>query len=147
MLQLYCDLQGGASYFDEHIHEYLSEHQYSNAETQDLWDALTEKNLPQISSIMNSWTSQPGYPVVRFFIFFSFVNQLAFLTSLACSSWKLYVTKVDGGVSVFQERFFSHQVNWTHRIEQVHIHILIPYPNTYTITFPRLMCFLPFLEK
>ncbi len=50
------------------LSSYLKKYQYSNAETKDLWNSLTEfaPDGVDISNIMPSWTDQPGYPVVTF---------------------------------------------------------------------------------
>ncbi|XP_014663086.1 PREDICTED: aminopeptidase N-like isoform X2 [Priapulus caudatus] len=48
---------------------YLTLHEFGNAKTSDLWDALTQVSREQqqnldVVTIMNSWTQQMGYPVV-----------------------------------------------------------------------------------
>ena len=53
------------------VSNYLKKFEYSNAETQDLWQSLSEvwtdstKDLT-ISEIMESWTTKSGFPVVHF---------------------------------------------------------------------------------
>ena len=54
------------------VSNYLRKFRFSNAETQDLWESLNEvytdgssQNLT-ISEIMESWTKNPGFPVVHF---------------------------------------------------------------------------------
>ena len=53
------------------VSNYLKKFEYSNAETQDLWQSLSEvwtdsqDNLT-ISDIMENWTTKSGYPVVHF---------------------------------------------------------------------------------
>jgi len=54
----------GPESFREGVRRYLSEHQYANAETTDLWQALgaaTKKPIPQI---MDGWIFRGGYPMV-----------------------------------------------------------------------------------
>ena len=34
--------------------------------TQDLWNVMAGDTLPEISEMMNSWTNQPGFPLVTF---------------------------------------------------------------------------------
>ena len=56
--------------FKKGVRAYLKKHQYGNAEAEDLWQSLTEfSNLPgdlTIQQVMDTWTNQPGYPVVTF---------------------------------------------------------------------------------
>ena len=56
--------------FKEGVRSYLKTHQYGNAESKDLWASLTTfADLPgdlTISKIMDTWTTQAGYPVVKF---------------------------------------------------------------------------------
>ena len=51
--------------FQQGLHQYLDANQYSNARTEHLWAALEDaSNLP-VTAIMNTWTGQMGYPVLR----------------------------------------------------------------------------------
>ena len=56
--------------FKDGVRSYLKTYQYGNAETKDLWASLTTfATLPEnltISKIMDTWTTQDGYPVVKF---------------------------------------------------------------------------------
>jgi aminopeptidase N len=56
--------------FKDGVRSYLKAHQYGNAESKDLWASLTNfADLPEnltISTIMDTWTTQAGYPVVKF---------------------------------------------------------------------------------
>ena len=59
--------------FRQGVSQYLKEFSYKNAETEDLWNALSEQEtadaLPEgvtVNQIMKTWTSQPGYPVVMY---------------------------------------------------------------------------------
>ena len=56
--------------FKDGVRSYLKTHQYGNAESKDLWASLTTfADLPgdlTISKIMDTWTTQAGYPVVKF---------------------------------------------------------------------------------
>ena len=56
--------------FKKGVRAYLKKHQYGNAEAEDLWQSLTEfADLPgnlTIRQVMDTWTNQPGYPVVTF---------------------------------------------------------------------------------
>ncbi|XP_064404394.1 aminopeptidase Ey-like [Halichondria panicea] len=48
------------------ITHYLTTHQYGNAETSQLWDALQLQGTPgavSVGTIMDTWTLQTGYPV------------------------------------------------------------------------------------
>ena len=49
--------------------QYLKKYEYKNAETKDLWAELNNvaQDLPEsIATIMDTWTTQPGYPVVYY---------------------------------------------------------------------------------
>ncbi|WFD34663.1 Aminopeptidase 2 mitochondrial [Malassezia cuniculi] len=43
---------------------YLRRHLYGNATTEDLWDALAKVSQRDISTIMDAWVKEPGYPVI-----------------------------------------------------------------------------------
>ena len=55
----------GPEVFRQGLFKYLSEHQYGNARTEDLWLALEAASNQPVTSIMDSWTKQMGYPVLR----------------------------------------------------------------------------------
>lgn len=44
---------------------YLIRHQYKSACTADLWAALEEVSGKPVASIMSTWTSQAGFPVLK----------------------------------------------------------------------------------
>lgn len=46
------------------LKQYFQDHQYGNAQGDDLWNALGKASGMQIGDIMHSWLNQPGYPVV-----------------------------------------------------------------------------------
>lgn len=52
--------------FKAGVTKYLENHQFENAVTQDLWNALQEIVLDEINvtEFMNTWTMQMGYPVI-----------------------------------------------------------------------------------
>ncbi len=54
----------GADGFRAGIRRYLAEHQYANAETGDLWDAIEAATGEPVRRIMDSWIFQGGYPLV-----------------------------------------------------------------------------------
>ena len=54
----------GADAFKDGLQIYIDRHQYGNARTTDLWNALGEASGQPVSEIMESWTSQTGYPVL-----------------------------------------------------------------------------------
>lgn len=81
MLQTWLDnlsLQQGnviegtnSTYFQRGLQSYLKSHAYSNAVTNDLWISLEEEGVAQgwlvkgqLPAMMNTWTSQEGYPLV-----------------------------------------------------------------------------------
>ena len=55
----------GEEVFRDGIRRYIAEHQYSNATTADLWNALSEASKKPIGEIAAGWTEQPGFPVVK----------------------------------------------------------------------------------
>ena len=54
----------GAEAFRDGIRLYLRKHEYANAETTDLWDALEESTREPVRGLMDSWIFQPGYPLI-----------------------------------------------------------------------------------
>ena len=50
--------------FRDGIRLYLRRHEYANAETTDLWDALEESSRQPVRALMDSWIFQPGYPLI-----------------------------------------------------------------------------------
>ncbi len=55
----------GEEEFRKGIGGYLKKHEYSNAETTDLWDALEESSKQPVRKMMDSWIFQPGFPIIR----------------------------------------------------------------------------------
>jgi puromycin-sensitive aminopeptidase len=55
----------GAENFQAGLQLYMQRHQYGNTTTQDLWRAWEDVSGQPISSIMNNWTKQMGYPLIR----------------------------------------------------------------------------------
>ena len=55
----------GAERFRKGIAAYLRKHQYANAETGDLWDALERASDEPVRKLMDSWIFQPGFPMVE----------------------------------------------------------------------------------
>jgi puromycin-sensitive aminopeptidase len=54
----------GAERFRDGIRLYLRRHEYANAETTDLWDALEDATKQPVRALMDSWIFQPGYPLI-----------------------------------------------------------------------------------
>lgn len=54
----------GEKNFQKGLQEYLKKHQYGNATTLDLWEALEKASDKKVQEIMENWTGQPGYPLV-----------------------------------------------------------------------------------
>ncbi|HEU4343354.1 MAG TPA: M1 family metallopeptidase, partial [Candidatus Binatia bacterium] len=54
----------GADAFRDGIRLYLRHHQYGNAETTDLWDAIEESTGQPVRLLMDSWIFQAGYPLI-----------------------------------------------------------------------------------
>ena len=51
--------------FRQGLYQYLSAHEYQNARTTDLWNALENASGHPVTSIMSTWTDQMGYPVLQ----------------------------------------------------------------------------------
>lgn len=60
MLQQYV----GDEAFQTGLKAYFAAHAYSNTEGGDLWDALASASGKDVAGFMNTWISQPGYPVL-----------------------------------------------------------------------------------
>ena len=54
----------GPETFRKGISHYLETHSYGNTETTDLWDALETVSGEPVTTIMDSWIYQRGYPVI-----------------------------------------------------------------------------------
>ncbi|KAJ3321940.1 hypothetical protein HDU76_013989, partial [Blyttiomyces sp. JEL0837] len=63
MLENWLNAVRDKKYFFNRISEYLKRYSYTNAETAELWAALDLPGL-KLAKVMDSWTSQPGYPVL-----------------------------------------------------------------------------------
>ena len=55
----------GEETFQQGLQGYISAHQYGNARTEDLWRALESASGKPVTSIMDTWTKQMGYPVLQ----------------------------------------------------------------------------------
>ncbi|XP_052246472.1 endoplasmic reticulum aminopeptidase 1-like isoform X2 [Dreissena polymorpha] len=60
----------GEDVFKAGLVSYLNKYNYGNAQTQDLWSSLSEaashaKLNTNVTRLMNTWTGQTGYPVVK----------------------------------------------------------------------------------
>lgn len=54
----------GAEMFRDGLRLYLKEHAYKNTSTADLWHALQAVSHKPVSSFMEHWTQQPGFPII-----------------------------------------------------------------------------------
>lgn len=61
MLQHYI----GTEAFQVGLKAYFAKHAYGNTEGNDLWQELSAASGKDISQFMNTWISQPGYPVLH----------------------------------------------------------------------------------
>ena len=55
----------GPDIFQQGLQQYISENQYGNARTEHLWSALESASGQPVTSIMDTWTKQMGYPVLQ----------------------------------------------------------------------------------
>jgi aminopeptidase N len=61
MLQQYI----GHRAFQTGLAAYFTTHAYGNTTGDDLWEALSKSSGKDVGTFMNTWISQPGYPVVQ----------------------------------------------------------------------------------
>ena len=54
----------GEKAFREGLHQFLVDHEYSNATTADLWSALEAASGKPVRELSAGWTEQPGLPLV-----------------------------------------------------------------------------------
>ena len=55
----------GEPNFQKGLKKYLSEFKYKNAEGKDLWDAIGKASKMPVTSMVNTWLRQPGFPLVE----------------------------------------------------------------------------------
>ena len=55
----------GEPNFQKGLKKYLSDFKYKNARGQDLWDAIGKASKMPVSSMVNTWLKQPGFPLVE----------------------------------------------------------------------------------
>ena len=55
----------GPENFKRGLQIYMERHQYGNTITTDLWKAWEEASDKPIAQIMNSWTTQMGFPLIE----------------------------------------------------------------------------------
>ena len=55
----------GEPNFQKGLKKYLSEFKYKNAEGNDLWDAIGKASKMPVTSMVNTWLRQPGFPLVE----------------------------------------------------------------------------------
>jgi puromycin-sensitive aminopeptidase len=51
--------------FRDGLRIYLKRHAYGNTTTADLWAALTEASKQPVATVVGTWTSQSGFPLVE----------------------------------------------------------------------------------
>ncbi|XP_077981984.1 aminopeptidase N-like [Glandiceps talaboti] len=54
----------GDTIFKAGIRSYLNKYKFQNADTNDLWEEFTQAYGHDVKELMNTWTSQPGYPLL-----------------------------------------------------------------------------------
>ena len=55
----------GEPNFQKGLKKYLSDFKYKNAKGQDLWDAIGKASHMPVTSMINTWLKQPGFPLVE----------------------------------------------------------------------------------
>ncbi|EPR79433.1 Peptidase M1 [Spraguea lophii 42_110] len=71
----------GETNFQQRLQNYIKKYQYSNAESADLWNALSDTKH-DVYSLMNDWTKKEGFPLLR-------------------------ITEEENEIKITQERFFK----------------------------------------
>src|ERR1700759_2330734 len=54
----------GRDTFLDGVSDYLKAHEYSNATTKDLWDALSVTSKQDVNTFMDPWIRKIGFPVL-----------------------------------------------------------------------------------
>jgi aminopeptidase N len=47
------------------VNEYLEKFKFKNTVSEDLWDALTTASKKPVKEMMEMWTKETGYPVIK----------------------------------------------------------------------------------
>lgn len=55
----------GTTEFLNGVHRYLEAHRFGNADTEDLWSALSLEAGKNVTEVMDTWIQRPGYPVLN----------------------------------------------------------------------------------
>ena len=55
----------GEPNFQKGLKKYLSDFKYKNAKGQDLWNAIGKASKMPVTSMINTWLKQPGFPLVE----------------------------------------------------------------------------------
>ena len=55
----------GEPNFQKGLKKYLSDFKYKNAEGEDLWNAIGKASRMPVTSMINTWLKQPGFPLVE----------------------------------------------------------------------------------
>ena len=55
----------GEPNFRKGLKNYLAKFKYANAKGQDLWDAIGKASKMPVSTMVNSWLKQPGFPLIE----------------------------------------------------------------------------------
>lgn len=55
----------GEDVFIKGVSKYLKKHKWGSTKNSDLWDAMSEESGQDVNSIMDKWTLNVGYPVVK----------------------------------------------------------------------------------
>lgn len=55
----------GEDAFRKGLTDYFTAHKYGNTSGDDLWSALSKASGKDVGGLMNTWITQPGYPLVR----------------------------------------------------------------------------------
>jgi aminopeptidase N len=69
MTREWLDTENGRGFFQNRISGYLKKYQYSNGQRRDLWrefspSAADEAAGEEVARILDTWVTQPGYPIV-----------------------------------------------------------------------------------
>jgi aminopeptidase N len=112
----------GEEAFQQGLKQYFKDHAYNNTEADDLWNAMSKASGKDIVSLMDTWISQSGYPVVHITIDGDTVRLLQeqFFIGPHTASDKLWPIPLNANDSTFPTILDTHEIK-------------LPYNNTQTL--------------
>jgi alanyl aminopeptidase len=117
----------GPDKFRKGVLDYIEEHAWGNATSDDLWRALGEASGNDVSSAMTTFVNQPGMPLVTMEVLpdnaikFTQKRSSNFGADQKPQLWKIPITfRIGGGTSVITESFLLEGESATIPLDMVH---------------------------